>query len=278
MAFMVGTHSVSFARTTLGRTGLEVGRLGIASGYGVPGTALEWAFERGVNYVFWGSRRSDTFGAALKRLRPHREGFVLVIQSYTRMASLLNWSLERALRTLSFDYTDVLLLGMWNKPVPPRILEAACRVKERGLVRFLAVSTHKRKLVPRIAAGGDFDVVHFRYSAAHPGAEQDIFPHLPAANRPGLVSFTATSWGHLLGKAPLQGILPCTHKLPKSERVPTAADCYRFVLTRPEVDVCLTGPANGAQMEQALEALRLGPMSEDELAWMRRVGRMVAGK
>jgi aryl-alcohol dehydrogenase-like predicted oxidoreductase len=50
------------------------------------------------------------------------------------------------------------------------------------------------------------------------------------------------------------------------------------VLTRPEVDVCLTGPANAAQMEEALEALPLGPMSEDELTWMRRVGRRVAGK
>ena len=275
---MVETQSGSFARTTLGRTGREVERLGVASSYGVPGTALEWAFERGVNYFFWGSRRTDSFGAALKRLRPQRERIVLVIESYTRLASLLSWSLERALRTLSFDYTDILLLGLWNKPVPARILDAARELKERGRIRFLAVSTHKRTLVPRIAAGGDFDVVHFRYNAAHPGAEQDIFPHLPAANRPGMVAFTATSWGSLLGKASLQGTLTGTHKLPKSEPVPTAADCYRFVLTRPEVDVCLTGPANAAQMEQALEALRLGPMSEDELAWMRRVGRAVAGK
>jgi aryl-alcohol dehydrogenase-like predicted oxidoreductase len=278
MAIVRDTASGSFKRALLGRTGLEVGRLGVAAGYGVPGTALEWAFERGVDYFFWGSKRGGSFGAALKRLRTQRERFVLVMQSYTRLASLLSWSLERALRTLSFDYTDVLLLGMWNKPVPPRILDAARRLQERGRARFLGVSTHKRMLVPLIAAGHDFDVVHFRYNAAHPGAEKDIFPRLPGADRPGMVSFTATSWGHLLGQAPLQGLLPGTHRPPKSERVPTAADCYRYVLTRPEVDVCLTGPADAAQMEQALEALRLGPMSEDELAWMQRVGRAVAGK
>jgi aryl-alcohol dehydrogenase-like predicted oxidoreductase len=121
-------------------------------------------------------------------------------------------------------------------------------------------------------------VVHFRYNAAHPGAEKDIFPQLPAANRPGLVSFTATSWGQLLGKRTLQGFFRGGRPLPKNERAPTAADCYRYVLTRPEVDVCLTGPANAAQMEQALEALRRGPMTQDELAWMQRVGRVVAGK
>ena len=231
-----------------------------------------------MNYIFWGSRRRDSFGAALKRLRGQRERIALVIESYTRAAGLLSWSLERALRALSFEYTDVLLLGLWNKQVPGRILDAARQLKDRGLVRFLAVSTHKRALVPEVAAGNDFDVVHFRYNAAHPGAEQDIFPHVTGAARPGMVSFTATSWGRLLGKAPLQGILPGTHRLPKTEREPTAADCYRFVLTRPEVDVCLTGPADATQMKEALEALRLGPMSPDELAWMRRVGRAVAGK
>ena len=278
MALMVDQPAASFGRALLGRTGLEVGRLGVASGYGVPGAAVEEAFERGVNYMFWGSRRSDSFGAALKRLRAHRERIVLVVESYTRAGSLLSLSLERALRTLTFDYTDVLLLGLWNKPVPARILDAAQRLKERGLVRFLGISTHKRPLVPRIATESDFDVVHFRYNAAHPGAEQDIFPRLPDVKRPGMVAFTATSWRQLLGQAPLQGILPGAHRLPKSERVPTAADCYRYVLSRPEVNVCITGPANAVEMQQALEALALGPMSSDELEWMRRVGRAVAGK
>ncbi len=68
------------------------------------------------------------------------------------------------------------------------------------------------------------------------------------------------------------------HSLPKDEPAPTAIDCYRYVLSRPEVDVCMTGPANAAQMNDALEAQQRGPMTEDELAWMRRVGRAVAGK
>jgi len=269
------SQSGNIERRVLGRTGLEVGRLGISSSYGVPGDALERAFEQGVNYIYWGSRRLASFGEGLKRLRPQRDRFVLVIQTYTRVAGLMAWSLERALRALNFDHADVLLLGMWNKPVPPRILDAARQLKQRGRVRFLAVSTHQRTLVPQIAAASDFDVVHFRYNAAHPGAEKDIFPHLPALNRPGMVAFTATSWGQLLGTP---AFLRRGHPLPKGERVPTATDCYRYVLGCPEVDVCMTGPSNAARMDEALEALRRGPMSEDELDWMRRVGRAVAGK
>ena len=55
----------------------------------------------GVNYIYWGSRRRASFGEGLKRLRPQRDQFVLVIQSYTRVAGLMAWSLERALRALA---------------------------------------------------------------------------------------------------------------------------------------------------------------------------------
>jgi aryl-alcohol dehydrogenase-like predicted oxidoreductase len=151
--------------------------------------------------------------------------------------------------------------------VPPRILEAARRVKERGLVRHLAVSTHQRPLVPKMAAGSEFDVIHFRYNAAHAGAERDIFPCLPAENLPGLVAYTATSWRQLL-KA----------KKSRGEKTPSAADCYRFVMTRPEVNVCMTGPADAAQMNEALTALHAGPMSKEELEWMHHVGKAVYGK
>jgi aryl-alcohol dehydrogenase-like predicted oxidoreductase len=180
---------------------------------------------------------------------------------------LIGWSLERALRELRLDHADVLLLGLWNKPISERILDASRKVKERGLVRFLAASSHHRPLIRRWASNNEFDVIHFRYNAVHPGAESDIFPYLPGHARPGMVAYTATSWKQLLNPA----------KVPKNEKVPRAGDCYRFVLTRPEVDVCMTGPANAEQMAEALEALRRGPMSEAELAWMRRVGAAIHG-
>jgi hypothetical protein len=34
----------------------------------------------------------------------------------------------------------------------------------------------------------------------------------------------------------------------------------------------MTGPATEAQAEDALRAIELGAMNDDELAWMRRVG------
>lgn len=252
----------AFQSTRLGSTGLRVGRLGVAAGYGVPAQAVEQAFEQGVNYLYFGSRRTGAFAEAIRNLRPQRDRFVLVIQSYSRIAALVGPSLERALREVQRDYADVLLLGLWNKPVPERILDAARKLKERELVRFLALSSHNRPLLGRLVAAHAFDIFHFRYNAIHTGAERDIFPHLPNPDRAGMVAYTATSWKQLLNRK----------KVPQDEKVPTAGDCYRFVLSRPEVDVCMTGPSSAAQMEEGLQALSQGPMSEDEIAWMRRIG------
>jgi hypothetical protein len=38
------------------------------------------------------------------------------------------------------------------------------------------------------------------------------------------------------------------------------------------VDVCATGPASAVHVQHAIEARELGPMQDQELAWMRRVG------
>jgi len=259
---------MSFDRATLGRTGFEVCRLGLASSYGAPASVVERAFDQGVNYFYWGSFRRGSFGAGLRAIAPRRDRFLLTVQSYSRLASLIGPSLELALRRLRFDYADALLLGLWNGMPPPRILDACRKLRERGLIRYLAVSTHNRPLVPRLSSDPQFDIFHVRYNAVHRGAEREVFSKLPGVNAPGVVSFTATSWRQLLGDK----------RIPPGEKLPAAADCYRFVLTQPAVNICMAGPANDAQFEEGLAALRRGPMAEDELAWMRRIGDAIYGK
>ncbi|MBZ5608177.1 MAG: hypothetical protein LAP38_07965 [Acidobacteriia bacterium] len=250
-------------RRVLGRTGLEAGRLGMAASYGVPARAVERAFERGVNYLYWGSFRKAGFGQALRNLKPQRDRMVLVLQSYSRVAALLSPSVEMALGKLDYDFADVLLLGLWNHKPARRILDAGRALRQRGLIRHIAVSTHHRPLVEQLAADPDVGIVHIRYNAAHTGAECEVFPVLRSQEKPpGTVAFTATSWRQLLN----------ARRVPTGEKVPSAADCYRFVLSNSAVDVCMTGPANEAQADEALRAIEQGPMSEDELQWMRRVG------
>ena len=257
--------STGFPRRPLGRTGIEVGPLGLGSSFGIGGADVEWAFDQGVNYLYWGSIRTKPFGDALRHLAAtRRDELVLVVQSYMRFGLGLKLSFERALRRLKAEYADVLLLGMWDKPVPRRILDAARHLVEQGKARHIAVSVHRRTVAGRHLAGEleGADILHVRYNAAHRGAETDVFPHAaPApADRHGIVAFTATRWGTLL------------QPLPDAGPPPTAGDCYRFALTRPEVDVCLAGPRVRRDIRSALDAIAKGPMDEEELARMRAFG------
>jgi aryl-alcohol dehydrogenase-like predicted oxidoreductase len=168
---------------------------------------------------------------------------------------MVPWSLERALRSLDMDYADILLLGSGTRTSAAAIFDQALRLRERSLIRAIAVSTHNRPLAPEIARNRDVDILHVRYNAVHPGAERDIFPKLPAPEvRPGIVTFTATCWGDLMKP----------DKVPAGDKVPTASDCYRFNLTNPAVDLCLTGPRSASDLTAALDALDKGPMTPEE--------------
>ena len=145
------------------------------------------------------------------------------------------------------------------------MVEALVRLREAGKVKALAVSIHDRPRAGRLALDSPLDALMVRYNAAHPGAEQEIFPHL-ARRRPAVIAYTATSWRKLL-KAPPGWAGP----------VMTAGDCYRFCLSSPHVDVVLTGPKDVAQLRENLAALERGPLSEEEQRWMREYGRKVHG-
>lgn len=247
----------------LGQTGLQVGRLGLGAAYGAPAAAFEEAFERGCNYFYWTSRKSG-MREAIRNIckNGYRDKLIIAVQSYSRSAFLLENSLKRALKALGLDYADVLLLGWHNKAPKDRLMEKAVSLKEKGIARFLGMSGHKRSLFPEMNAKGVFDLFHIRYNAAHRGAETETFPALKQEKGSGIVSYTATRWGHLLKPK----------YMPAHETPPTATDCYRFVLTHPSVDVCLCGPRDMDQMRAALQALEQGPLDNEEMARMIRIG------
>jgi predicted aldo/keto reductase-like oxidoreductase len=49
-------------------------------------------------------------------------------------------------------------------------------------------------------------------------------------------------------------------------------------MSHPDVDICMTGPATEQHVRDMLQALDRGPMSEEELGWMRRVGQAIYAK
>lgn len=254
---------MEFKRVKLGRTGLSVSRLGIASSYGTNEAMLEEAVDRGVNYLYWGALRTKNMGRGIRNLVSRkRDDLVIVVHSMARRPSALSKVVRQSLNRLGVDSLDVLLLGWRNKRPDSRLMDHALKLKDEGSVRFLALSGHNRRLFPELEKDKQIDIFHIRYNAAHRGAEIDILEHLPEQVGPGVVSFTNTRWGSLIKPA----------NMPPGESAPSAADCYRFVLANPKVHVAVCGPGNIEQLKEDLETIDLGPMSEEELGRMRRIG------
>lgn len=244
----------------------RVHRLGLAMNYGIGPAGAEPAIERGINYFFWPIRAANEavpLAAAMKRQRDKL--VVAAIPSTGFLGWTIRRAAERALKLLGTDYLDIFQIGWlgrgsaWTKGVQEELL----KLREEGKVRLIGTSIHDRVRAGKLAEDSPLDMLMIRYNAAHPGAERDVFPHL-AKRHPFLCAYTATSWGALL-------------KRPSgwTGNVPAAGDCYRFCLSSPHVDVALTAPANLAQLDENLAALARGPLSPDEMTWMRDFGKQV---
>ncbi len=260
-------------RVPLGRTGQMVSRMGLASGYGVPAAAIEKAFhEYGVNYLYVSPYVNlGNMAQAMRNLAPsHREELFIVLArpllggfGGLRLESFV----ERWLKKLGLDWVDLLFQDE-RKPLRQKLSDRVQQLQDGGKVRFVGMSSHDRPLFSKVARGevkAPADFFHVRYNAVHTGAEQDVFPHLPRENRPGIVIFTATCWRKLLKPK----------RMPAGERPLAAPDCYRFVLSHPDVNVCITAPSTAARMEENLRALDAGPLDEEEMARVRRIGKHI---
>jgi aryl-alcohol dehydrogenase-like predicted oxidoreductase len=258
-----------FLVTNFGSLGRPVHRLGLSTTYRPGRETVHRALDAGLN-VFFCYGFDGQMTRVLRDLSPsRRHELVYVTGAYNLLWGHPNLrrSLEKRLRQLRTDYLDCFLfLGvMGRESFLDRALEELQRFREEGKVLSTGVSIHARKLAGALAARGAIQTLMMRYNAAHRGAEQDIFPHL-AAHKPAVISYTATRWTCLLRRP--RGWLP-------DGRVPTAGMCYRFVLSNPHVHVCLTAPRNLREFEENLAAVGDGPLSDDDMQYMRDFGDAV---
>lgn len=260
-------------QVVLGRSGLKVGRLGISSSYGAPSAAFEEAFEKGCNYFVIGSfprGRSKEMMKAVHEIskKGEREKLVVSMMEYTHSYLIGKNHFYKGLKGLGLDYVDVLTLGYYPRKPRKRVMDLALELKEKGMVRNLGLAGHNRKLFPKLRKEGLFDLFQVRYNAVNSGAETDLFPYVGGEDRPGLVSYTATRWGQLLKES----------KMPEGENPLTAVECYRFVLSNPAVDLCMTGARTLEMMRENLATLDSGPLQPEEMERIRRIGDHIYGK
>ena len=255
-------------RIEIGNTGLLSSRLGIGSTFDASTAVIEDAFERGINYLYWGTVRQPDFARAMVNLsKHHRDELILSVQSYSQDPSSIEGEVEDALKTAGIENFDFLLLGNRNSALSGEYVELFERLRDRGLLRYMSLSSHNRPFLPSLLEDYEqdrspFELLMLRYNPVHRGAETDVFPFIQERKHPTIATYTSTRWGHLLD----------SNKMPPGEVPLTARDCYRYALSNPAVDMVIAGPANGDQMGEAISALEAGPLEPEERARIERIG------
>jgi predicted aldo/keto reductase-like oxidoreductase len=247
---------------TLGRTGLQVSPLGLSGAYGLGSEDLVRAFhELALNYF----HVTPSLASGIRELvrAGQRDRIVLAAGAMVPTAEGIRKAWAAQAQALRVEVIDVwhLYFVQARLYLRPSVWSAMRRLKEEGRVRALAISCHDRRLARRLAGELDLDVLMIRYNAAHRKAEQEIFETLPRSPpvRPGIVAYTATRWGKLLQ--------PCGDLPPM-----TGAECYRFALGHPQVDVALCGARTYAELREDALGVAAGPLDPARAAEVRRFG------
>jgi len=256
-----------FAYGEMPGLGRRLFRMGLSGSFGLSEAGCREALER-MQYVFWSPRMKELTVALRDALARDRERYAVSagpLLGY--FPGAVRRAAEGALKSLGIDYLDVFQLYWLGKmsAFTGAVQEEMLKLREEGKVRALGASIHDRPRAGKLADDSILDLLMVRYNAAHPGAEQDIFPRL-SKRRPMVVAYTATAWRKLL-RAPRGW----------KGRVPAAGDCYRFCLSNPHVDIVLAGPRSVAELRENLAALDNGPLSPEEMGFMREFGRAVHG-
>ncbi len=260
--------SIDLPRRSLGRTGLRVSPLGLAGSYGIGPDAVEGAFhDLSINYFFVSPRMKGLLEGLRRLVRAgHREEIVIACGANIPIGALLHRQWDATARAVGTDHVDVFHLfyvqSRWF--VGGRTWPAMLALKRDGKARALSISTHNRPLAAALARELGLDALMIRYNAAHRGAEEEIFSAL-GADRPGIVSYTATRWGQLLKRADGQGPL-------------TAPECYRFALSHPAVDVVLSGARAFEEIAENARGVLAGPLDPVRLEEVRRFGDLVRAR
>lgn len=253
--------------------------MGVAGNYGLHSNDIQWAADQGANYWLWGASFKKVTQGIKEVIKTDREKHIVAMLGWGLFGWQVRKSVENALRTLNTDYLDIFKLGWLGRTsfYTRGVIETLLDLKDEGKIKVIGTSIHDRIRAGKLAVKSELDLFMVRYSAKHTGAEQDIFPHLNKRN-PVIVSYTALAWGQLIN--PTKGIEMPPWPGQTHLAVPplTPQLCYRFVLTNPHVHLTLTGPKNREQLRQNFQALQQGPLSTEEISWIRQYGSIVRSK
>lgn len=182
-------------RVVLGRTGLEVCRLGFGGlpiqrvGEAEAVEVVRHAVERGVDFIdtsriYTTSERC--IGLALKQ---STKRVIVASKTQSKTADAARADLETSLRELQLNYIDLYQCHYVSSAAdyqtvvsPGGALEALRRAREEGLIGHIGITSHSLDLLDRSLDDDLFDTIMVCFSFLEPQAREKIIPKALARN------------------------------------------------------------------------------------------------
>ena len=216
------------------------------------------AFDRGINYfdtapAYCEGLSEGIFGAAFRTMP--RDKYYVATKSNKADASELRRDVETSLERMGVDSLDVLhiwwvlSLEAYRGRVDGGAVAEAIKLKEEGLVKHLAISSHMRgDELAVVLDDSPFEGVLLGYNATN-------FPTRQAA-----VDFCGDKKLGVVAMNPLAGGVipqnPETFSFLKGDHSPSVvAGALRFIVSQPAITTALVGFSSTEHVDQAVDAV-----------------------
>lgn len=159
----------------LGRTGLQIGRTGFGA---LPiqrvtleeaDTILRTAYDRGIDFFDTARGYTDSEEKIGRALSEVRGSITIATKSGAADKDGLLNDLETSLKNLKTDHVDILQLHgpkeLPHRDDPDSAYAGLLEAREKGLTRFVGLTSHRLPNAMAAASSGDYDTIQFPLSA-----------------------------------------------------------------------------------------------------------------
>lgn len=198
------TKGSKMEKIRLGRTELMVSRSGFGA---IPIQRLDRedarrllrkAYESGINFFDTSRSYTDSEEKIGLALADMRKGILLATKNKGTDRQKVLELLETSLRNLKTDYVDLLQLHNLKAPLDPDDpdgpYQGLLAAREKGMARFIGMTTHRRDVAIEEASSGLYDTVQFPLSMISTEKELDLI-EVCRKNDIGLIAMKALSGG-----------------------------------------------------------------------------------
>ena len=256
-------------KTTFGKTGLEVTRLGYGSGHRKPmddkqrDTILNAVVDAGINFIDTAISYGNSEKLIGKFLKHKRDKFYLATKGNLWNADDLENQLNRSLKRLSTDYVDVYQL---HNPTIDQcrsadLVDTLNKFKKSGKCRWVGVSTS----IPdfkKFVEWDSFDIFQIPYSALQ--MENEDTMNTAANSGAGIIINGAIALGEPNVGIGSQAIWDNFEKYNLQEFLDInetkTSFMLRFTLTNNNAHTAIVGTTNPEHLDTNIESVLKGPM------------------